>query len=69
MRENIHMKTRKVMRQAQEAAPAGQQQAPGAVLVFAGLMAAMLMATLDTQVVATALPSVVVDLGGIGQFA
>jgi EmrB/QacA subfamily drug resistance transporter len=58
------------MQQAQEAAPAGRRQAPRAVLlVFAGLMTAMLMATLDTQVVATALPSVVADLGGIGQFA
>ena len=40
-----------------------------AFAVFGGLMLATLIATLDTQIVATALPSIARDLGGIGQFA
>ncbi|MGI9002108.1 MAG: MDR family MFS transporter [Pseudonocardia sp.] len=39
------------------------------VLVLGGLMLATLLATLDTQIVATALPTIVGDLGGLDQFA
>ena len=37
--------------------------------VFGGLLLVMLMATLDTQIVATALPTIVGDLDGVGQIA
>ncbi|WP_244203327.1 MFS transporter, partial [Streptomyces rhizosphaericus] len=40
-----------------------------AVLVFLGLMLAMLLGTLDTQIVATAMPTISGDLGGVEQFA
>ncbi|KNB51258.1 MDR family MFS transporter [Streptomyces caatingaensis] len=40
-----------------------------AVLVFIGLMLAMLLGTLDTQIVATAMPTISGDLGGVEQFA
>jgi EmrB/QacA subfamily drug resistance transporter len=50
---------------AAEAPPPRKQ----AVLVFVGLMLAMLLGTLDTQIVATAMPSISGDLGGVEQFA
>ncbi|MGP3927953.1 MDR family MFS transporter [Streptomyces sp. 8N616] len=40
-----------------------------AVPVFIGLMLAMLLGTLDTQIVATAMPTISGDLGGVVQFA
>ncbi|RAJ61652.1 EmrB/QacA subfamily drug resistance transporter [Streptomyces sp. Amel2xB2] len=40
-----------------------------AILVFIGLMLAMLLGTLDTQIVATAMPTISGDLGGVEQFA
>ncbi|MGW4072427.1 MDR family MFS transporter [Streptomyces asiaticus] len=40
-----------------------------ALLVFIGLMLAMLLGTLDTQIVATAMPTISGDLGGVSQFA
>ncbi|WP_432251585.1 MDR family MFS transporter [Streptomyces sp. HNM1019] len=49
-----------------EKAPPPRQQA---VLVFLGLMLAMLLGTLDTQIVATAMPTISGDLGGLEQFA
>jgi EmrB/QacA subfamily drug resistance transporter len=61
------------MRQAQQAG--GRNDETGTpvdrrtLAVFGGLMLAMLVATLDTQIVATALPSIARNLGGIGQFA
>ncbi len=39
------------------------------VLVLGGLMLATLLATLDTQIVATALPTIIGDLGGLDHFA
>jgi EmrB/QacA subfamily drug resistance transporter len=49
---------------ATEPAPAARPQAPLAV-VFTGLMLVMLLAALDGTIVATALPTIVQDLGGL----
>lgn len=61
------------MRQDQQAAgrndPAETPADGRALAVFGGLMLAMLVATLDTQIVATALPAIARNLSGIGQFA
>jgi EmrB/QacA subfamily drug resistance transporter len=55
-------------------APAGRPDAPGdtgalthrrVLLVFSGLMLGMLLAALDATIVATALPTIVGDLGGL----
>lgn len=39
------------------------------LLVFSGLMAGMLMAALDGTILATALPTIVGDLGGLGHYS
>jgi EmrB/QacA subfamily drug resistance transporter len=49
---------------AAEPAPVARPQAPLAV-VFTGLMLVMLLAALDGTIVATALPTIVQDLGGL----
>jgi EmrB/QacA subfamily drug resistance transporter len=50
---------------AGDAAPGG----PRFVLTFAGLLLAMLLASLDQTIVSTALPTIVGDLGGIDRLA
>ena len=42
---------------------------PSVRVVFAGLMLVMLMASLDQTIVATALPTIVGDLGGLAQLS
>jgi EmrB/QacA subfamily drug resistance transporter len=42
---------------------------PSVAVVFAGLMLVMLMAALDQTIVATALPTIVGDLGGLNQIS
>jgi EmrB/QacA subfamily drug resistance transporter len=42
---------------------------PSVAVVFAGLMLVMLMAALDQTIVATALPTIVGDLGGLNQLS
>jgi EmrB/QacA subfamily drug resistance transporter len=50
--------------------PPGYQYTIGRILaIYAGLMVALLLAALDQTIVATALPRVVSDLGGIGQYS
>src|ERR1043166_9323120 len=39
------------------------------LIVFSGLMLGMLLAALDQTIVATALPTIVGDLGGVGQLS
>src|ERR1700754_1956204 len=39
------------------------------VLTFAGLLLAMLLASLDQTIVSTALPTIVTDLGGIDELS
>src|SRR4051794_35284380 len=45
------------------------QTAKGFALTFAGLLLAMLLASLDQTIVATALPTIVRDLGGLDQLS
>jgi MFS family permease len=49
------------------AAPAGT--APRVKVVFTGLMLVMLLAALDSTIVATALPTIVGDLGGLDKLS
>jgi EmrB/QacA subfamily drug resistance transporter len=50
--------------------PPGYQYTIGRILaIYAGLMVALLLAALDQTIVATALPKVVSDLGGITQYS
>jgi len=50
--------------------PPGYQFTIGRILaIYAGLMVALLLAALDQTIVATALPRVVSDLGGISQYS
>jgi EmrB/QacA subfamily drug resistance transporter len=50
--------------------PEGYQFTIGRILaIYSGLMVALLLAALDQTIVATALPKVVSDLGGIGQYS
>src|SRR5437868_13669042 len=50
--------------------PAGYDYTIGRVLtIYAGLMVTLLLAALDQTIVATALPKVVSDLGGIAQYS
>jgi EmrB/QacA subfamily drug resistance transporter len=50
--------------------PPGYQFSIGRILaIYAGLMVTLLLAALDQTIVATALPSVVSDLGGITQYS
>src|SRR6266487_5299226 len=52
------------------ATPAGYRLPIGRVLaVYAGLMAALLLAALDQTIVVTALPRIVTDLGGLNSYA
>src|SRR5215208_5159617 len=51
------------------AAPAVETSRTRVLLTFAGLLLAMLLASLDQTIVATALPTIVGDLGGIDQLA
>ena len=52
------------------ATPAGYRLPVGRVLaVYAGLMAALLLAALDQTIVVTALPRIVTDLGGLNSYA
>jgi MFS family permease len=46
---------------------AGQQPAPrrGLLVIYSALMLALLLAALDQTIVATALPTIVSDLGGL----
>src|SRR5919201_5158068 len=46
-----------------------KEQTPHIRLTFAGLLLAMLLASLDQTIVATALPTIVRDLGGIDQLS
>src|SRR2546423_1748116 len=49
--------------------PPGYEFTIGRILaIYSGLMVALLLAALDQTIVATALPKVVSDLGGIGQY-
>ena len=50
--------------------PPGYRFSIGRVLtIYAGLMVALLLAALDQTIVATALPRVVSDLGGLGSYS
>jgi EmrB/QacA subfamily drug resistance transporter len=50
--------------------PPGYRFSIGRILaIYAGLMVAMMLAALDQTIVATALPTVVSDLGGISQYS
>src|SRR5438876_6924720 len=50
--------------------PPGYQFTIGRILaIYSGLMAALFLAALDQTIVATALPRVVSDLGGIAQYS
>jgi EmrB/QacA subfamily drug resistance transporter len=46
-----------------------QRSRPGIAVVFTGLMLVLLMAALDQTIVATALPTIVGDLGGLNQIS
>ena len=50
---------------------AGQQPAPqrGLLVIYSALMLALLLAALDQTIVATALPKVVSDLGGLSSYS
>jgi EmrB/QacA subfamily drug resistance transporter len=50
-------------------ADGGARSGPSVRVVFAGLMLVMLMASLDQTIVATALPTIVGDLGGLTQLS
>jgi EmrB/QacA subfamily drug resistance transporter len=50
--------------------PSGYRLPYGRILaIYSGLMAALLLAALDQTIVATALPSIVSDLGGLGLYS
>src|SRR5213078_4806704 len=50
--------------------PPGYQFTIGRILaIYAGLMVALMLAALDQTIVATALPTIVSDLGGISQYS
>ena len=58
------------LRQRLERTPPGYQYSIGRVLaIYSGLMVTLLLAALDQTIVATALPKVVSDLGGISQYS
>src|SRR5450432_3303720 len=54
---------------AMAAADGDVRSGPSVRVVFAGLMLVMLMASLDQTIVATALPTIVGDLGGLTQLS
>src|SRR5436305_9332007 len=50
--------------------PPGYQFTIGRILaIYAGLMVALFLAALDQTIVATALPAIVGDLGGLSQYS
>src|SRR5205823_8325908 len=50
--------------------PPGYRFTIGRILaIYAGLMAALLLAALDQTIVSTALPRIVSDLGGLSQYS
>src|SRR6187549_2404714 len=58
------------LRERLERTPPGYQFSIGRVLaIYSGLMVALLLAALDQTIVATALPRIVSDLGGITQYS
>src|SRR3989440_6265581 len=58
------------MRERLAAKPPGYQFTIGRILaIYSGLMVALLLAALDQTIVATALPRVVSDLGGLSQYS
>jgi EmrB/QacA subfamily drug resistance transporter len=58
------------IRERLERTPPGYQYSIGRVLaIYSGLMVTLLLAALDQTIVATALPKVVSDLGGITQYS
>src|ERR1700761_6582764 len=57
------------MSAADAAVGAERRSGPSVAVVFAGLMLVMLMAALDQTIVATALPTIVGDLGGLNQIS
>src|SRR2546421_6226419 len=58
------------MRERLAAKPPGYQFTIGRILaIYSGLMVALLLAALDQTIVATALPKVVSDLGGLSQYS
>src|SRR2546425_11245980 len=57
-------------RERLERQPPGYPYSVGRILaIYAGLMVAILLASLDQTIVATALPRVVSDLGGLSQYS
>ena len=58
------------LRERLERTPPGYRFSIGRILaIYSGLMVALLLAALDQTIVATALPKVVSELGGIGQYS
>jgi EmrB/QacA subfamily drug resistance transporter len=58
------------LRERLERKPEGYQFTIGRILaIYSGLMVALLLAALDQTIVATALPRVVSELGGLGQYS
>src|ERR1700754_1419264 len=57
------------MSAADAAVGSDTRSGPSVAVVFAGLMLVMLMAALDQTIVATALPTIVGDLGGLDQIS
>jgi EmrB/QacA subfamily drug resistance transporter len=57
------------MSAADAAVGSDTRSGPSVAVVFAGLMLVMLMASLDQTIVATALPTIVGDLGGLDQLS
>ena len=58
------------MRERLARKPPGYRFTIGRILaIYAGLMVALLLAALDQTIVATALPKVVSDLGGLSQYS
>src|SRR6201991_4161619 len=57
------------MSTADAAVGSDTRSGPSVAVVFAGLMLVMLMASLDQTIVATALPTIVGDLGGLDQLS
>jgi EmrB/QacA subfamily drug resistance transporter len=50
-------------------AASSERDRPGVLVVFAGLMLVLLMASLDQTIVSTALPTIVGDLGGLSHIS
>jgi MFS family permease len=52
-----------------QAGPAPAQDQRRVLVIFSGLMLALLIASLDQTIVSTALPTIVSDLGGLTQLS